>query len=171
MPSAAADITQKDGKKQRSPSPASSSSAKATQNTKINGVADGSASGSSTSGANGPALNDGGGGGSSSGTSTGSAGGSSSSGGSSKDTAIPSSIPITSQKNGSSNSASLPFPLYEPDMRKLRLYTPHLQVEMPIIGATRGKKKGDGPRPTFEISSEKFAYPTWERCKVQRGSR
>ncbi|KAL5504143.1 hypothetical protein ACEPAH_8216 [Sanghuangporus vaninii] len=165
MPSAAADITQKsnNSKKQRPPSPGSLSLSKAPQNGNINGIANGHASGSSSV-SNGTVINDGGGGGSSSGSSAGSVGGSSS-----KDTAIPDSIPTIPQQNG--NSAELPFPLYEPDMRRLRLYTPHLQVEMPIIGATKGKNKGDGPTPTFEISSEKFAYPTWERCKVQRVSR
>lgn len=74
--------------------------------------------------------------------------------------------------SGSSSSSSktskiecintLPWPLADEDMCKLRVSTVPLEVEMPVI-------EGNGSKiNSFDIRLETYSYPTWERCRVQK---
>lgn len=65
----------------------------------------------------------------------------------------------------------LPFTPSDEDRCRLRILTMSLQVEMPVLkkgkGKDGGKCGGDGGGE-FEMKSETYSYPTWERCLVQK---
>lgn len=100
---------------------------------------------------------------------------------------------------GAPRPPPLPFPIIPADTRALRIFSPPLKVEMPVLSASLsaaingtslslgGKDDGrdcdsgkDGSKSAFEsamkelaaltdfdIQMESYAYPAWDRCKVE----